>query len=73
MAMKQPGALSPGYLTTLREALGLTQRELGERLGVDKLTVSRWERGTLRPGAHSLRALERIRRRAVAKGVVLAG
>lgn len=62
---------SPGFITSLREALGLTQAELGERLGVDKMTVSRWERGTLRPGAASLSALEELRRQLVRKGVTI--
>ena len=62
---------SPGYITTLREALGLTQKELGERLGVDKMTVSRWERGTMCPSAESLAALEKVRRQAVRKGVAI--
>lgn len=64
---------SPGYITTLREALGATQQELGEMLGVDKMTVSRWERGTLRPSETSLAAIERLRKGAVRKGVVLPG
>jgi DNA-binding transcriptional regulator YiaG len=64
---------SPGYITALRVGLGLTQQELGERLGVDKMTVSRWERGTLHPRADSLAALERLRAEAVRKGVVLPG
>ena len=62
---------SPGFVTTLREALGLTQAEFGARIGVDKMTVSRWERGTLRPSAASLAAMERIRAEAVRKGVVI--
>lgn len=64
---------SPGYFTVLREALGLTQAELGERIGVDKLTVSRWERGALRPSAESLAKLEKLRSEAVRKGVVIPG
>ena len=62
---------SPGYIVSLREALGLTQEEFGDRLGVDKMTVSRWERGTVRPRAASLAALEKIRRAATRKGVAL--
>jgi DNA-binding transcriptional regulator YiaG len=62
---------TPGYIATLRKALGLTQRQLGERLGVDKMTVYRWERGTVKPGGESLAALERVRRQAARKGVVL--
>lgn len=66
-------APSPGYITSLREALGLTQQELAQRLGVNKLTVSRWERGALRPGPTSLQAIRHLRREAVAQGVVLPG
>ena len=62
---------SPGYVTRLREGLGLTQKELGERIGVDKMTVSRWERGTLRPSGESLAALEKLRREATRKGVAI--
>jgi len=64
---------SPGFLTSLRDALGMTQAEFGERLGVDKMTVSRWERGTLRPSEPSLTSLERLRKNAIRKGVVLPG
>src|SRR5690554_5439800 len=35
--------VSPGYLKTLRTALGLTQTEMGRKTGVDKMTVYRWE------------------------------
>ncbi|HSW46607.1 MAG TPA: helix-turn-helix domain-containing protein [Phycisphaerae bacterium] len=62
---------SPGYIVSLREALGLTQEDFGTRLGVDKMTVSRWERGTVRPGGSSLVALERVRREAIRKGVTI--
>ena len=34
---------SPGFITTLREGLGYTRKRFGERIGVDKMTVSRWE------------------------------
>lgn len=32
-----------------RDKLKLTQAQLGEKLGVDSLTVSRWERGEALP------------------------
>ena len=73
LRMEASRAPSPGYITSLREALGLTQQELAVRLGVNKLTVSRWERGTLRPGRASLEALRRLRQEAVSQGVVLPG
>lgn len=62
---------SPGFIATLRKALGLTQRELGERVGVDKMTVARWEWGKVRPSAESLSELEKVRRQAVRKGVAI--
>ena len=62
---------SPGFITSLREALGLTQKELGEQLGVDKMTVSRWERGALKPSDESLAAVDDLRRRAVRRGVTI--
>jgi DNA-binding transcriptional regulator YiaG len=64
-------APSPGFITSLREALGLTQKEFGEQLGVDKMTVSRWERGTLRPSEASLAVVEELRRKAVRRGVTI--
>jgi DNA-binding transcriptional regulator YiaG len=64
-------APSPAYVTALRQALGMTQQEFGERLGVNKLTISRWERGTLRPGPRALAALEALRREAVRRGVTI--
>jgi len=36
-------------LEKARVAAGMTQKALGELLGVDALTVSRWERGTTLP------------------------
>ncbi len=73
LMMDVPGAPSPGYIAALREALGLSQQEFAERIGVNKLTVSRWERGALRPGAASLDALRKLRRQAVRRGVSLPG
>lgn len=64
-------APSPGFITCLRQALRLTQRQLGERVGVDKMTVSRWERGVARPSRESLVRLERVRREAVRRGVAI--
>jgi transcriptional regulator with XRE-family HTH domain len=38
-----------GRLRELREAMGWSQQELGERVGLHMQTVSRFERGTLMP------------------------
>lgn len=37
--------------------LALTQKELGAQLGVDAMTVSRWERGVVEPRPRHLRRL----------------
>ena len=33
--------ITPGFIMSLREAMGLTQSEFGRKLGVSKMTVSR--------------------------------
>jgi hypothetical protein len=71
LAIKLDRPPGPGFITALREALGLTQKEFGKQLGVDKMTVSRWERGTLRPSDESLAVIEELRRRAVRRGVTI--
>lgn len=58
-------------IATLRHQLVMTQQRLAEVLGVHAMTVSKWERGVLRPPARQrsiLRALE-----AVAQGKTAAG
>ncbi len=62
---------TPGFIVSLREALGLTQVEFAERIGVDSMTVSRWERGQLHPSKQSLEAIEKLRRRATRRGVAI--
>jgi DNA-binding transcriptional regulator YiaG len=63
--------VTPGYLKSLREALGLTQAQMGERAGVDKMTVWRWEQGRLKPSKGSLAALENLRKAAARQGVMI--
>jgi DNA-binding XRE family transcriptional regulator len=41
------------FLRSLRKVLGIDQAELGVELGVDAMTVSRWERGINQPKALS--------------------
>ncbi len=62
---------SPALIATLRRALGLTQEQLGKRLGVHKLTVSRWECGTLHPSAATVDRLRALADAAKRSGVVL--
>ena len=42
------------HIRTLRSHLGLTQRELADRLGTRQQTISEWEKGMYKPrGASS--------------------
>lgn len=45
------------FLAELRKGQGLTQAELGEKLGVTNKTVSRWETGTYMPPVEMLEEL----------------
>jgi tetratricopeptide (TPR) repeat protein/transcriptional regulator with XRE-family HTH domain len=47
--MPGKAAAKRGRLTRRRKALGLTQEQLAELLGVDRTTVARWERGEAQP------------------------
>lgn len=44
-----PGAGWAAYAQHAREAAGLTKTELARRIGVDRMTVTRWESGRFRP------------------------
>lgn len=41
-------------ITSLRRSLGLSQVEFGQLFGAHAMTVSKWERGILRPTAYQL-------------------
>lgn len=45
------------FLASLRREHGLTQEQLGEKLGVTNKTVSRWEKGNYLPPAEMLKCL----------------
>lgn len=56
-------AKKPQKLTTLkrlRDAANLSQRELGERLGVTEITVRSWESGARFPTIQRLREMAKI-------------
>lgn len=71
LAMRMGDHPTPGHIAALRQALGLTQKQLGEKVGVAKLTVSRWERGQIKPGSRSVAALMKLRAQGGRKGVLL--
>jgi len=61
--------LRPGFIISLREGMGLTQFEFGQKLGVSKMTVSRWECGRMRPGPTTATAIRRLQKDTQRKGV----
>jgi len=65
--------LTPGFIGSLREAMGMTQGEFGERLGVSKMTVSRWECGRMRPGTAMAREIWKLQEEAQREGVKIDG
>lgn len=48
------------FISTMRKQRGLTQEQLGERLGVTNKTVSRWETGKYMPDIDKLQELSAI-------------
>lgn len=48
------------YLAEHREARGLTQEQLGAKLGVAGMTVSRWERGTAKLSSDVMAAIAEV-------------
>lgn len=51
-------AVTPERIRKLREALGLTQKEMAEELGITRVTIARWETGTAKPKGLYLKALQ---------------
>jgi transcriptional regulator with XRE-family HTH domain len=47
-------------LRTARRSAGFTQRQLAEQLGVESITVSRWERGVTTPSLPRLRRIAEL-------------
>ena len=65
--------LTPGFIISLREAMGLTQSEFGEKVGASKMTVSRWECGRMRPGPAMVSAILKLQAEARRDGVKIDG
>ena len=47
----------------IRKRLGFTQKQLAELIGVDQVSVNRWENNKRRPSKLALRQLERLRKK----------
>jgi DNA-binding XRE family transcriptional regulator len=65
--------LTPGFIFSLREAMGLTQEQFGHKGGVSKMTVSRLECGKMRPSASMAAAIRNLQARARCEGVKIDG
>lgn len=50
-------------ITDARKALGMSQVELADALGVNQATVSRFETGDLEPNARTILAIEALLQR----------
>lgn len=62
---------TPGHIKALREALGLTQVEFARRVRVNAQTVSRWERGEVRPNPAATSRIQRLQAAAKTKGIAV--
>jgi DNA-binding transcriptional regulator YiaG len=65
--------ITPGFIVSLREAMGLTQEQFSRKLAVSKMTVSRWECGRMQPSEAAIAAIRRIQRKARKAGVIIDG
>lgn len=66
----------PEEIREIREGLDLTQTQLANLLGVHPLTVSKWERGVLKPSPHQQAMLQSFRKATKNKpdiGAIIAG
>lgn len=66
-------AVTPGFIVSLREGMGLTQAEFGRKLDVSKMTVSRWECGRMRPGPSATKAILKLQAQARRQGALIDG
>lgn len=51
--------MTPDEVRSARQAAGISQAELGRRLGVSAVAVHRWEKGTRTPSADTVRRIRR--------------
>lgn len=53
--------MSPLEISSLRRALALSQVEFGQLFGVHAMTVSKWERGVLKPTTYQSILMQQFR------------
>lgn len=62
--------MKPEEIVRLRKALGISQPQLAEYLGVHPMTVSKWERGAALPTQYQIEMMEKFRKAANKNGDV---
>ncbi len=48
------------HITSLRRSLGLSQVEFGQLFGAHSMTVSKWERGVLKPTGYQIALMQQF-------------
>ncbi len=66
--MTAKGRDYPGLVRGIRRQLGLSQERLAEALGVNFVTVNRWENGHVKPSRLALRQLDAFCKRMTRAG-----
>lgn len=59
--------MQTSQISSLRRSLGLSQVEFGQLFGVHSMTVSKWERGVLRPTGYQIALLQQFQATADAR------
>jgi DNA-binding transcriptional regulator YiaG len=59
--------MKPKDVQALRKAYGMTQQELADRIGANRVSVARWENGTHPPRGANLKALRDLAAKRKAK------
>ena len=59
--------MTPEEIKSLRQSLDLSQEKFAQKIGVHKITVSRWECGKITPRGLAQKALERLANRVAKK------
>ena len=60
--------MTPNEIRAVRAWLGESQDEFGQRLGVSRIAVARWETGARNPSGPVVKLLEQLWNQMVGKG-----
>jgi ribosome-binding protein aMBF1 (putative translation factor) len=68
-ADKESRTMRPDEIKKYRELAGMSEAELALKLGVEKITVQRWERGERKPAAIYLKEIRLILNRKLSEPI----